>query len=188
MSEFHLSAASLRALETLVNETISKGQTLDWFVRQIRDRGEPLGWHEAFEYRVPTRRYRRAQIVLMSCLRLHHKALRYHQLQNASFGFWVYRAQTDHNRYCDHTAFDRLALPPDHPFWGIWAPPNGLMCDCQVSAANSAAGIRRVGGDPDKPIPAWWDNPDHGPDPDYRGFARPAFERIVERALQDTGE
>lgn len=56
------------------------------------------------------------------------------------------------------TVAGRAILPaaPDHAFWASHSPPNGWGCSCYVTAARTAAGVRRVGGDPDKLLPPGW--------------------------------
>ena len=61
-------------------------------------------------------------------------------------------------------------MPPDHPFWQTHYPPNGWGCGCEVSGANTLAGIRRVGGDPDKHLPEGWNK--RGPDGNLPGVSK----------------
>jgi hypothetical protein len=188
MPPIPLSTESLALLQALVEETIAKGQTLDWFVRQIRDRGEPLGWHEAFQYSHVSARFRRSGRVLSACHRIVYSNKRHVQLQDGAYDYWIYRFGDDRHCPAHHQLLDGLPLEPQHPFWQLWAPPNSLLCSCGVDGARSIAGIRRMGGDPEKTLPQWWSEPAMGPDRDYVGYARPCFERIVERALEDPTE
>ncbi len=185
MSSVRLSSSSLAELQALVGDTLAKGQTVDWFVRQIRDRGEPLGWQDAFEYRVPKRRYHRAGALIRSYSTIAYAENREMQLAEGNYERWVYHSDGGHNEACpaEHRALDGVAVPRDHPFWRVWFPPNGFLCRCSVSGARSDAGVRRMGGDPAKPLPHWWSDPARGPHPDFVGFARPSFEEIVEWAL-----
>jgi hypothetical protein len=79
---------------------------------------------------------------------------RLRQLQNGAFAFWVFKAEPE----CPdaHIAFNGLALRPDHGFWNRYFPPLGWRCGCYVVGTGSEAGIRRLGGDPDKRPPGWW--------------------------------
>lgn len=73
------------------------------------------------------------------------------QLMEGNFAFWVYRADPDCPE--EHQALDGLAVPPEDTFWVGYYPPLEPGCGCYVVGARSAAGVRRLNGDPDKIIP-----------------------------------
>lgn len=79
------------------------------------------------------------------------------QLIAGNFAFWVYRHGGSKDPRPEHLAFDGIVLPPDHPFWDKFYPPSDHGCSCYVVGARTAAGVRRLGGDPDKKLPADWD-------------------------------
>lgn len=68
---------------------------------------------------------------------------------------WIFHA----GMACDerHGMLDGLCVAPGHAFWARHYPPHGWSCDCYVTGASSLSMARRLGGDPDKPIPAWCD-------------------------------
>jgi len=63
------------------------------------------------------------------------------QMMEAGFSLWVYRS----GDCSHHRELDGLALPPDHPFWLTYAPPNCPECGCYVIGARHEAGARRLG-------------------------------------------
>ncbi|MGD9865501.1 MAG: hypothetical protein AB7S99_20050 [Pseudodonghicola sp.] len=83
------------------------------------------------------------------------QASRLRQLKDGRFPLWVYLASD-----CPaHSHLHGVALLSDHVFWDSYFPPNGWFCNCRVAGARSAAGVRRLGGDPEKVLPEGWDIP-----------------------------
>lgn len=78
------------------------------------------------------------------------------QLIEGDFGYWVFRVGDPLSCPAAHIELDGLALPPDHPFWTRFAAPVSSRCRCYVVGARNERGIRRLGGDPDKTLPDWW--------------------------------
>lgn len=89
-----------------------------------------------------------------------YKAKRIAQLHEGGFSLWVYRCHDSLSCPDSHAAFDGVVLPPDHPFWALWVPPHKGRCSCGVYGARSDRSARRLGGDPDKPLPTWWEDVD----------------------------
>jgi uncharacterized protein with gpF-like domain len=89
-----------------------------------------------------------------------HKKHRLAQLRDAAFDLWIYRAYDPISCPQSHAAFDGIVLPPDHPFWQRWTPPHKGKCHCGVVGARSERGARRLGGDPEKQLPTWWEHVD----------------------------
>lgn len=86
------------------------------------------------------------------------QASRLRQLKDGRFPLWVYLASD-----CPaHSHLHGVALPSDHVFWDSHFPPNGWFCNCRVKGTHSAAGVRRLGGNPDKPLPQEWNVLDLG--------------------------
>ncbi len=82
--------------------------------------------------------------------------------------------------------FDGIALPPDHLFWKFLFPPNGPDCSCYVAGSGTLAGVRRLGGDPDKHLPVGW--MDHLPPAGWRGADWLDLRGIFAEALADLAE
>lgn len=88
------------------------------------------------------------------------KKFRRDRLQASGQRFWVYHSADGFNCPDHHLALDGIVLPPEHPFWARWFPPHYARCGCHVSAAHLASLVPRLGGDPEKPLPDWWDKVD----------------------------
>lgn len=76
------------------------------------------------------------------------------QLVEGGFRFWVFR----HDEIgCEgrHADLDGLALDPADDFWARFFPPLDKDCGCYVVGARTLAGIKRLGGNPDRDKPDW---------------------------------
>lgn len=82
--------------------------------------------------------------------------LRLAQLRSSGVKLWVYNCIFADDCPPEHIQLDGVCLPPDHPFWSRYFPPNGEWCGCHVSGAHSAKLAPLLGGDLDKPLPEWW--------------------------------
>lgn len=89
-----------------------------------------------------------------------YAAGRFAQLQAGKFAFWVYRHGGSQEPRLNHLSWNGIALEPAHVFWVTHYPPSDWGCSCYVVGARTAAGIRRLGGDPDKKLPAGWNATD----------------------------
>lgn len=102
----------------------------------------------------------RARVIYRTNMATSYAAGRIAQLVDGKFKFWIYKHGNALEPRLQHLAWDGIALSPDHPFWKTHAPPNGWGCTCTLYGANSPAGIRRMGGDPDKTLPDGWQTAD----------------------------
>lgn len=126
------------------------------------------------------RRFHRWSLVLMQAAgRLWYHNMRREQLAEAGFKLWVYRCYDVMRCPTEHAAFDGVVLPPEHPFWSKYLPPNEWECACGIAGARSLRGAKRLGGDPDKPLPQWWREA-RGVATDFDGDMVPSFERVLE--------
>src|SRR5690606_12580852 len=90
-------------------------------------------------------------------LHIEHSRFRVGQLHEANFRLWVYRCNDPYARCFErHRDFDGLVLPPENSFWARFFPPNDPQCECRVVGTRSHDGARQLGGDPDRPLPADW--------------------------------
>jgi uncharacterized protein with gpF-like domain len=89
-----------------------------------------------------------------------YKKLRHDQIKKAGYPLLVYHSSDGF--YCpdNHLAMDGLVVPADHPFWARWLPAHYQRCACYFSGARTEAQARRLGGNPDKPVPDWWKDVD----------------------------
>ena len=85
-----------------------------------------------------------------------YSAGRFAHLKAGNYPFWVYRHGGSLEPRPAHLSWDGVALPPDHAFWTTHYPPSDWGCSCYAVGARTAAGVRRMGGDPDKRLPDGW--------------------------------
>lgn len=149
-------AALLADLAAAVDKAISEGATLDEFRRDFRAIVTKHGWHGWTGEGTKAGEAWRTRVIYRTNMATSYAAGRMAQLTAAGFKYWIYRHGASIEPRLQHLAWDGVALPPDHPFWETHAPPNGWGCTCYVVGARSASGVRRVGGDPDKPLPSGW--------------------------------
>lgn len=155
-----LSAQEWASLDRLLADVRASGQTLEFFRKKLRVLAADHGWQSWLPVDDKTA-FARWTLVMY---RAHHgreyARMRQCQLAQAGFAFWVYQRGGSLDCPAEHDALDGIALPPDHPFWARYAPPNAWDCGCYVTGTRTTAGIRRVGGDPDKRLPDWWNSTD----------------------------
>lgn len=150
----------LADLASAVDKAVSQGTTYDTFRKDFRELVTRNGWHgwtgegdaQGEEWRMRT--------IYRTNMRTSYMSGRHAQLVKGNFKFWIYRHSGAAHPRLNHLSWDGIALPPDHPFWFKHFPPNGWGCGCDVYGTNSAAGVRRLGGDPDKVLPDNWDSID----------------------------
>lgn len=146
----------LADLAAAVEKAIADGTTLDTFRRDFREIVERRGWHGWTGEGTAKGEAWRTRVIYRTNVATSYAAGRRAQLVAGDFRWWIYRHGGSREPRLQHLAWDGLALPPDHPFWASHAPPNGWGCSCRIFGARSEAGIRRVGGDPDKRLPEDW--------------------------------
>lgn len=141
----------LIALEQFLDDTLDLG--LGTFQRKLEAFAEASGGLIAEALQPGSAQYMQRSLILCRwCSQARYHAARVRQLEDGHFAFWVYRSGS-----CSaHQDLNGLALPPSHPFWLSHTPANGLWCNCYVVGTNTRAGIKRLGGDPDKTLPSGW--------------------------------
>ncbi|NCM96142.1 MAG: phage head protein [Rhodobacterales bacterium] len=147
-----LSAATLR-IQT-------EGISLQEFAKDFRAIVEKQGWHGWTGEGTKKGEAWRIRVIYKTNLRVSYMAGRLAQLRDGGFPYWVYFHGGSVEPRLQHLGWNGLVLPADHPFWATHSPPNGWGCSCRVSGAMSLAMARRMGGDPDKALPADWDSID----------------------------
>jgi hypothetical protein len=121
---------------------------------------EKHGWHGWTGEGTAKGEAWRMRVVYQTNMSVSRAAGRLAQLRDGNFPIWVYLHGGSLEPRIQHLAWHGLALPSDHPFWPTHYAPNGWGCSCRVRGARSAAGVRRLGGDPDKALPANWNTTD----------------------------
>ncbi|MDT8856438.1 phage minor head protein [Paracoccaceae bacterium Fryx2] len=150
----------LADLAAAVESSIVQGTTLETFRKDFRSIVEKHGWHGWTGEGTAKGEAWRTRVIWRTNMATSYAAGRMAQLVDGKFRFWVYRHGNAREPRLQHLAWDGVALAPDHPFWQTHAPPNGWGCTCRIRGTNSEAGIRRVGGDPDKALPDGWQDLD----------------------------
>jgi hypothetical protein len=147
----------LADLAAAVDKAISQGTTLETFRKDFRKIVAEKGWKispagqgtkggEAW----------RTKVIYKTNLSTSYAAGRFAQLTQAGYPFLVYRHGASIEPRLQHLAWDGLVLPADHLFWKSHCPPNGWGCTCYITGARSKESARRVGGKPEKELPAGW--------------------------------
>lgn len=146
-----------REFEVLVERTWQAGQSIDWFDKHLRALAERRGWAVALPV-ADRRRFRAFSLgIYRRYGKIEYARHRLGQLAEASFSLWVYHLGVGGGECAaEHAKFDGIALSPDHLFWTFFLPPNAPDCSCHVSGTWTVAGVRRMGGDPDKQLPVDW--------------------------------
>lgn len=153
-------AALLADLALAVDRAISQGTSLETFRAEFKEIVARHGWTGWTGEGTEAGRAWRSRVIYRTNASTTYAAGRLAQLQAGHFAYWVYRhGGSAHPRH-DHLAIDGLILPADHPFWAIWAPPNGWGCSCHIVGARTLAGARRVGGKQAVQLPEGWDRID----------------------------
>lgn len=148
----------LADLAVAVDRAVTEGRGLGEFRKDFRSIVERNGWHGwTGEGTRAGERWRTRTIYQTNAI-TSYSAGRLAQLQEGGFDLWIYRHNDSvRNPRPEHVRLDGLTLPAKHPLWKRYYPPNGWGCQCYVVGARSAAGARRLGGDPDKGLPEGWD-------------------------------
>lgn len=147
----------LADLAAAVDKAISKGTTLEEFRQDFREIVTRHGWHGWTGEGTKGGEAWRTRVIYRTNLATSYAAGRHAQLTRGNYAFWVYRHGGSLEPRLDHLSWDGVALPPEHPFWATHYPPNGWGCSCWVAGMRTRAGVRRLGGDPDKTLPPGWD-------------------------------
>ncbi|WP_121064715.1 phage minor head protein [Chachezhania antarctica] len=146
----------LSDLAAAVDKAVAEGTSLEEFRRDFRKIVERRGWHGWTGEGTKAGEAWRTRVIYRTNARTSYAAGRLAQLREGNFAYWIYRHGGSLEPRPEHLAWDRIALPPDHPFWETHATPNGWGCSCYIVGARTRAGIRRMGGDPDKVLPEGW--------------------------------
>lgn len=153
-----MKADLLSDLAAAVDRAIAEGTSLDAFRKDFQAIVERNGWHDYTGSGSAAGIAWRTRTIYATNAATSYAAGREAQLRQAGYALFVYRHNdTVMHPRVQHLAWDGLTLPADHPFWATHSPPNGWGCRCYKVGARSAAGARRLGGDPGKPLPPGWD-------------------------------
>lgn len=146
----------LADLADAVGKAISEGTSLEEFRADFRRIVAERGWHGWTGEGTKAGEAWRTRVIYRTNTRTTYHAGRYAQLKEGGFPFWVYIHGASREPRVVHLEWDGLVLPADDPSWATHYTPNGWGCSCYIVGARSLAAARRLGGDPDKPVPPSW--------------------------------
>ncbi|MFN3676169.1 MAG: phage minor head protein [Sphingomonas pseudosanguinis] len=146
----------LADLAASVDRAIVEGKSLEAFRKDFNAAVERHDWHGWTGEDTKGGRAWRTRTIYRTNASVSYAAGRRAQLEAGNFKYWVYRHGGSLEPRPEHLSWNGVALPPDHPFWETHYPPSDWGCSCYVVGARTAAGVRRLGGDPDKKLPDNW--------------------------------
>jgi hypothetical protein len=148
----------LADLAAAVERGIAEGTSIEQFRKDFRAIVARHGWTGWTGEGTPAGQAWRTRTIYVTNARTSYHAGRLAQLRAGKFPLWVYRHNdaVQHPRPL-HVSWNGITLPPSHIFWQTHYTPNGWGCECYILGARSPAAARRLGGDPDKPLPEGWD-------------------------------
>lgn len=155
-----MQADLLTDLATAVDKFISEGRGIDSFRKNFKAIVAKHGWTGWTGEGSVVGEAWRVKTIARTNAYTSYSAGRYAQLVQGEFAFWVYRHGGSVEPRIVHLSWNGIALEPGHVFWVTHYPPSEWGCSCFAVGARSAAGVRRVGGDPDKKLPANWNKVD----------------------------
>ena len=146
----------LTDLAAAVDKAIAEGMGIEAFRKDFRSIVTRNGWTGwTGEGSVGGEAWR-VKTILRTNAYTSYSAGRYAQLIDGNFPFWVYRHGGSLEPRPDHLSWDGFYAPPSHPFWVKHYPPSDWGCSCYALGARSARAAVRLGGDPNKRLPANW--------------------------------
>lgn len=146
----------LTDLAAAVDKAISQGLGIEAFRKDFKAIVARNGWTGWTGEGTVRGEAWRVKTILRTNAYTSYAAGRHAQLTEGKFAFWVYSHGGSLEPRPMHLSWDGLALPPTHEFWKTHYPPSDWGCSCYVNGARTAAGVRRLGGDPDKQLPGNW--------------------------------
>ena len=151
----------LASLAAAIDRAQAEGTSLEAFRKDFRAAVAATGWTGWTGEGTAGGEAWRTRTIYVTNTKTAYHAGRLAQLRAGNYAYWVYR-HNDSVRHPrpEHLSWDGITLPPDHPWWNTHYTPNGWGCECFIVGARSLAGARRLGGKPDKALPAGWDSID----------------------------
>lgn len=151
-----MKADLLADLAAAVDKAIAEGRGIEELRRDFRAIVAKNGWTGWTGEGSVRGEAWRVKTILRTNAYTSYSAGRFAQLKAGNFAFWVYRHGGSLEPRPEHLSWNGVALPPDHPFWNTHYPPSDWGCSCYVVGADTAAGVKRLRGDPDKKLPGNW--------------------------------
>ncbi len=152
-----MKADLLADLGAAIDKAIAEGTGIEAFRKDFREIVTRHGWHGWTGEGTAKGEAWRTKVIYRTNMATSMAAGRWAQLVDGKFNYLIYQHSGAKHPRLDHQSWDTVVLPFDHPFWQTHYPPNGWGCGCKARGAHTLAGARRVGGDPDKPLPDGWE-------------------------------
>lgn len=151
----------LADLAAAVDQAISDGEGIEAFRKRFSEIVARNGWHGWTGEETKAGRAWRTRVIYQTNMSTSYAAGRLAQLRAGGYEYWMYKHSdaVAHPRP-HHLAMDGVVRPADDPFWQTWYPPNGWGCKCRVIGIRNPDQARRLGGDPNRPLPEWWNDRD----------------------------
>ena len=151
----------LASLAAAIDRAQAEGTSLEAFRKDFRAAVAATGWTGWTGEGTAGGEAWRTRTIYVTNTKTAYHAGRLAQLRAGNYAYWVYRHNDSvrHPRPA-HLSWDGITLPPDHPWWTTHYTPNGWGCECYIVGARSLAAARRLGGKPEKALPAGWDSID----------------------------
>lgn len=146
----------LTDLAAAVDKAIAEGLGIEAFRKDFRAIVTRNGWTGWTGEGSTGGEAWRVKTILRTNAYTSYSAGRHAQLIQGDFAFWVYRHGGSLEPRPDHLLWNGFYAPPDHPFWVKHYPPSDWGCSCYVLGASSLRAAVRLGGDPNKRLPANW--------------------------------
>lgn len=146
----------LADLAMAVDRSVTEGKSLDAFRKDFDAAVERNDWRGWTGEGTKGGRAWRTRTIYRTNATVSYAAGRRAQLEAGGFTYWVYRHGGSKDPRPEHLELNGLVLRSDDPAWAWLYPPSDWGCSCYVVGARSERGARRLGGDPDKPRPAWF--------------------------------
>lgn len=151
----------LADLASAVDRAIAQGTTIEQFRKDFQATVARNGWTGWTGEGTAAGQAWRTRTIYVTNTRTSYHAGRLAQLREGNYPLWVYRHNdaVEHPRPL-HVSWNGITLAPSHVFWQTHYTPNGWGCECYIVGARTPAAARRLGGNPDKPLPYGWDSVD----------------------------
>lgn len=141
------------SIEQTVIDTVEGGLGVDSMIRAVRRLPIAAAWSI---WSTPEKQSFNRALISRYCdfSSARYAEERLGQLRQGGFELWVFHHDPGacEERFAE---LDGVAVAPGSPFWSEFYPPHIPGCQCHVSGAFGPAGVRRLGGDPDKCLPEW---------------------------------
>lgn len=144
----------LQDIRAAVDAALAEGTTFEAFRRELMPLLVQKGWWgrarmtdplTGEEKEVQLGSTRRLKVIYDTNLRTAHSEGQWERIQASkdAFPYLVYDANNSEHPRLEHSAWDGLILPVDHPFWRSHMPVKAWGCKCRVRQLSAEQLVRR---------------------------------------------